>query len=102
MGRIRHRLERAEGRVRPSLAEGGREVRTSQEFLSSLTDEELAWVAEPGKEAARLVPCPQHGGECLCVTDERNNHGFEARPDLRDEFQRRFQHLKERKGVSAV
>jgi hypothetical protein len=67
------------------------------ELLKRLTTDELRWLAEPSDEAASLVPCPHIKKMfCGCRSDERGRRGFEAHPDLGDEFIRRANTLLER------
>ena len=67
------------------------------ELLKRLTTDELRWLAEPSDEAESLVPCPHvEMVSCRCSSDERTRRGFEAHPDLAEEFIRRANTLLER------
>jgi hypothetical protein len=91
----RRRLERLEGHLRTETAPP--EWEEWSELLKRLSTDELRWLSEPSEEAASLVPCP-HVEKifCGCRSDERERRGFEAYPELAEEFIRRVNALLER------
>lgn len=92
-GRLR-RLEERPGEVTEDEKERGR-----REFFKRLTREELDWLDESARQASSLVPCPHvELIECGCRGAERERRGFEARPDLFEEFRRRYESLLDRAG----
>ena len=95
MGSIERRLEALEAHLSsgPDLAR----QQAYRAFIERLTGDELSWLADPGEEAQSLVPCPHvEMLECECRSDERAQRGFEAHPELREEYLRRRQSLVER------
>jgi hypothetical protein len=91
MASLERRLARLEDR------QGDKWDREDEEFVSRLTDGELGWLLEPAEEAQRLVPCPHvELVTCGCRGDEREQRGFEAHPELFEEYLRRREILLER------
>ena len=85
---LKRRLESLEERHRVEVASSEQEV--CDEFVKRLTTEELKWLCEPSDEAQSLVPCPHiEMVSCGCKSDERGRRGFEAHPELAEEFNRR-------------
>lgn len=65
-------------------------------FAEQLSDTQLDWLLEPTEEAQRRVPCPHTESlECDCRSSERTTRGFEAFPELVEEYERRQAVLKE-------
>lgn len=96
MGRLGRRVEALEYRI--GVPEDERQRIALRELLSRLTGEELERLAEPGEEAAALVPCPRHEPrECSCGCPERERRGLEANPKLEEERRRRWAALHERR-----
>lgn len=92
---LKRRLGRLEEQVRGVAEDEGERVR--REFFRRLTREELDWLDGPTRQASHLVPCPHvELIECGCRGAEREQRGFEARPDLFEEFRRRYESLLER------
>lgn len=95
MGSLGRRLERLEARSGGTDAE--RRAQAHREFFRRLTRDELEWLCEPGHRAQDLVPCPHvELVECGCRGADRELRGFEAHPELREEYERRFGVLLER------
>ncbi len=93
---MRRRLKR--------LEESSREAVPSRweawdELIKLLTTDELKWLTEPSDEAESLVPCPHvEMVSCGCKSDGRGRRGFEAHPELEEEFVRRCNTLLGRAG----
>ena len=95
MRSVRRRLSELEDRHRAGTVPPEQEA--WDELLKRLTTDELRWLSEPSDEAASLVPCPHvEMLSCGCRGDERGRRGFEAHPELADEFMRRVNALVER------
>jgi len=91
----KRRLERLEVRLEAEMTPPEREA--WDELLKRLTTDELRWLTEPSDEAESMVPCPHvERVSCGCRSDERGRRGFEAYPELADEFVRRRNTLVER------
>jgi hypothetical protein len=87
MGRIGRRVAALEERI--GASEDGARREAHREFFRR-TREELDWLLEPADEAQSRVPCPHvEMLRCGCRSDERRRRGFEAHPELREEYLRR-------------
>jgi hypothetical protein len=94
---LKRRLENLEEHHRVQFAPAKWEA--WDELVKRLTTEELKWLCEPCDKAQSLVPCPHvEMVSCGCRSDERRRRGFEAHPDLVDEFVRRRDALVGRAG----
>ena len=91
MGSMRRRLEQLEEHT------SVKEEHNLREFFKRLTREEILWLDEPGRQAERLVACPHvELVGCGCRSVERQRRGFEARPDLHQEYLKRQASMLER------
>ena len=92
---LKRRLEGLEERHRAQTPPSEREA--WGELLKRLTTDELRWLAEPSDRAESLVPCPHVDAFlCRCSSDVRTRRGFEAHPELEEEFIRRANTVLER------
>ena len=92
---LKQRIEGLEERHRAETAPPEREA--WDHFLKRLTTDELTWLTEPSDEAQSLVPCPHvEMLSCGCKGEERRRRGFEAHPELFDEYVQRRNTLLER------
>ena len=90
--RLEGRLARLEERI--GASEDGARREAYREFFRRLTVEELDWLLAPDDEAQSRVPCPHvEMLGCACRSDERRRRGFEAHPELREEYLRRRRSL---------
>ena len=93
----RRRLERLEERLVAQTASPERKA--WGELLKRLTTDELRWLVEPSDEAQSLVPCLHvERLACGCRGEERRRRGFEAHPELLEEYVQRRNALVERAG----
>lgn len=91
----RRRLERLVQRLVAQTAPPEREA--WDELIKRMTTDELRWLVEPSDEAQSLVPCPHvEMVACGCRGEERRRRGFEAHPELVDEYVRRRNNLLKR------
>jgi hypothetical protein len=94
---LKPRLEDLEERHRAEMAPPEREA--WDELLKRLSTDELTWLTEPSVEAQSLVPCPHvEMVACGCRGEERRRRGFEAYPELLEEYVQRRSTLLERAG----
>ena len=89
---MNRRLQALEERI--VVSEDELRKKALDEFYRHLTYEELDWLSEPGDEAQKLVPCPHvESIRCGCRGSERERRGFEAHPELWEEYLRRRKSL---------
>ena len=96
MGRLERRVSELEERFRAETALPQREA--WDYLFKCLTTDEFRWLSEPPDEAQCLVPCPhvEELASCGCRSDRRRERGFEAHPELVDEYVQRRNTLLER------
>ena len=97
MGRLKRRLSELEEHRRAETVPP--RLKAWGEFIKCLTTDELTWLTEPSDEAQSLVPCPHvELVACGCRGEERRRRGFEAHPELLEEYVQRRNTLLERAG----
>lgn len=95
MARLAKRIGELERRS--GLVHKDERAEAVRESIKGLTTAELRWLLQPAHEAQRRVPCPHvEKVGCACKSAERQRRGFEAHPELCEEYARRSGILKTR------